>query len=120
MSKKDLFGKLADSLPGGKKEPLESIPKQGTAKGKKLPSPTTPQKTTKTTSKSRKSQVKSISLYENDLRRIDEIREILSSHIGGNFSNSVIIRIALHESTNNAQKLKQAYKKLLEEDARRK
>ena len=112
MKKKDpMLEKLAqsmDKLKTTESKPVTSIPKQGTGEGKTynfMQEPT--KKRNEYTSKSC-----SISLYPDDLKRIDLIREILVNNLGGNFSNSLIVRIALHTCSNDKNKLIKVYKEL--------
>jgi len=102
------LSKSMDKLKTKDSKPMTSIPEQGTGEGKSydfMQEPT--KKRSEYASKSC-----SISLYPEDLQRIDLIREILVNNLGGNFSNSMIVRISLHTCSNDKNKLIRVYKDL--------
>ena len=122
MSKtNDLLGALADSMDKKpKSEPVQEIPKQATGEGKPLPKKSKEPKQETPKAVFRKAKVSTVSLYEEDFYRIDRIREILQNNFGGSYPNSLIIRLALHTSTNEPNKLKKTLEKLKEQDGRKK
>ena len=111
MSKKDIVGAIGKNI---KKKPK---PKPGNLNIKKGSgtSSAQPKKAVNALSKT-----KTFSLYPDDFAKIEKLESILRAKLGGKFSDSLLVRVALDTCSLNPKVLEKSVEKLQSEDGRRK